>query len=345
MYKCSDLALLWQGRLVLAPHFLPFLRSAGSLLLRFVLSRFVLSPLALLEMTEFWFIISQLWVGTFFYVLFCICVYILLHRPRNLGNTVFLITAITLFTLSTIQAVINLVLGASDIDGIDIPYDRLVNANTMIYVVNNVVADGLVIYRCYSIWNRNIYVVILPIILLITSSILGWDILLPFDPFFAMSLATNVLVTALTAGRIWWICRKARSYLKTDVQKRAVASISILVESGVIYSASVLAYLILGAIPSASIVQEPIFEMLGQIVGIVPTLIIVRVGMGVSVQSVESTVEAASADARPRKRPILGIVLPDSKGIPYDLDKEVPSLPYDVEKGGPVYGVGRPWAF
>ncbi|KAJ7671201.1 hypothetical protein B0H17DRAFT_195513 [Mycena rosella] len=288
-------------------------------------------------MTDFWWIISNLWIGTFFYgiylVLFCICVYILLHRPRNLGNTVFLVTAITLFTLSTIQAVLNLVLGASDIDGIDIPYDRVNDANIEIYVVNNVVADGLVIYRCYAIWNRNIYVVILPILLLITSSVLGWDILLPFDPFFAMSLATNVLVTALTAGRIWWICRQARRYLKTAMQKRAVASISILVESGVIYSASVLAYLILGAIPSAqaSFWQQPIFEMLGQIVGIVPTLIIVRVGMGVSIQSVESTVEAAT-------------VMSD-KGMPYNLDKEMPSLPYDIEKGASSYGIGKPYAF
>ncbi|KAJ7466901.1 hypothetical protein FB451DRAFT_1259467 [Mycena latifolia] len=303
-------------------------------------------------MTEFWYTISQLWVGTLFYgiycVLFCICIYILLHRPRNRANTIFLVTAITLFTLATVQTVFNLVMGASEIDGIDVPYDQIDTANTMIYVVNNVVADGLVIYRCYSIWDRNVYVVILPMILLIITSVIGWDILLPLDPFFGLSLATNVLVTALTAGRIWWICRKARAYLKTDLQKRYVSSISILVESGVIYGASVLIYLILGA--SASIVQEPIFEMLAQIVGIVPTLIIVRVGLGISVESIESAVKAAAImseneDAYPRKRPILGIIRPD-KGMPYSLDtKELPSTPSDIEKGRSSYGAGTPQAF
>ncbi|KAJ6616334.1 hypothetical protein B0H10DRAFT_1399638 [Mycena sp. CBHHK59/15] len=319
--------------------------STGSLLLRLGFSL-----CGILEMTEFWYEISHMWVGTLFYgiylVLFCICIYILLHRPRNLGNTVLLVTAISLFTLSTIQAIFNLILGTADIDGIDIPYDQISMANDMIYVANNVLADGLVIYRCYIIWNHNLYVVILPIMLLIVTSIFGWDILLPLPPFFELSLATNVLVTGLTAGRIWWICRQARTYLKTDTQKRYVSSISIIVESGVIYSASVLTYLILGAIPSASVVQNPIVEMLAQVVGIVPTLIIVRVGLGVSVQSIESTVAAAKAmdnDACcPKKHHILGIVRPD-QGMSYE-DKE--SIPYDVEKGKPYsYDTGRPQRF
>ncbi|KAJ7836615.1 hypothetical protein B0H13DRAFT_1120689 [Mycena leptocephala] len=290
-------------------------------------------------MDDFWYAISQLWVGTFFYgiyfVLFCICIYILLHRPRNLGNTILLVTAIVLFTLASVQTVLNLVLGAADIDGINVPYDNLSLANGMIYVVNNVIADALVIYRCYSVWNRNIYVIILPVILLITTSVFGWDILLPLGPFFALSLATNILVTTLTAGRIWWICRQARAYLKTDVQRRYVSCISILVESGVIYSASVLTYLILGAIPSVSIVQEPVMQVLAQVVGIVPTLIIVRVGLGVSVQSVEASIKTGSTlsdDSLPCKHPVLGIIRP-APGSPYNLDKDIPSIPYDVEKG------------
>ncbi|KAJ6594685.1 hypothetical protein B0H19DRAFT_1096454 [Mycena capillaripes] len=290
-------------------------------------------------MDDFWYDISQLWVGTFFYgiymVLFCICIYILLHRPRDLGNVVLLVTAITLFTLATAQTVINLVLGAADIDDVDVPYDQLSLADMTIYVVNNVIADGLVIYRCYSVWNRNIYVIIVPIILLVVTSVFGWDILLPLDPFFALSLATNILVTTLTAGRIWWICRRARAYLKTDAQRRYVSSISILIESGVIYSVSVLTYLILGAIPSASIVQEPVMEMLAQVVGIVPTLIIVRVGLGVSVQSVEASVKTAktmNAEGSPHKRHILGITRHE-RGSSCSLDKTLPYTPDDLEKG------------
>ncbi|KAJ7605468.1 hypothetical protein DFH06DRAFT_1150563 [Mycena polygramma] len=83
------------------------------------------------------------------------------------------------------------------------------------------------------------------------------------------------------AGRIWWICRQCRKYSthRTDAQRRCMSTISILVESGVLYSATVLGYLIVGAFPSTNIVQEPIYEMLTQVMGIAPTLIIVRVGL------------------------------------------------------------------
>ncbi|KAJ6616631.1 hypothetical protein B0H10DRAFT_1378588 [Mycena sp. CBHHK59/15] len=288
-------------------------------------------------MTPFWYDMSQLWVGTFFYgiylVLFCICIYILWNRRNRAGNTVLLVTAISLFVLCTAQSIINLVLGAADIDNINIPYDHLVLANTLIYVTNNVIADALVIYRCYSIWNRNKYVVILPIILLIVTSVYAWDIRLPLSPFFALSLATNVLVTSLSAGRIWWISRRSRAYLNTEVRKRYITSISVLVESGMIYPLSVLAYLILGAIPDASIVQEPLFQMIAQIVGIVPTLIIVRVALGLSIQDGDATASAEEAKLsgsrnRPSK-PMHQVVGHDSSSYMLYNHKGLPSIPYD----------------
>jgi len=297
-------------------------------------------------MTYFWYLISHMWVGTFFYgiylVLFCICIYILLHRPRNTANTILLVTAIALFTLSSLQAIFNIILGTGDLgENLDIPFDNIDMTNDMIYVGNNVLADALVIYRCYIIWNHNKFIVVLPIIMLIVTAVFGWDILLPLPPFFVLTLATNVLVTFLTAGRIWWICRQARIHLKTAVQKQSVSSLAIVVESGVIYSAAVLTYLILGAIPSAEVVQNPIVEMLAQLVGIVPTLIIVRVGLGLSVQSIESTVAAAKASSdysstavSGRPRHILD-TLRSNQNVSCELDSvaELLSPVEDLEKG------------
>ncbi|KAJ7879056.1 hypothetical protein B0H14DRAFT_2710377 [Mycena olivaceomarginata] len=288
-------------------------------------------------MTELWYLIAHLWIGTFFYgiylVLFCICIYILLHRPRNLANIILLVTAISLFTLSTIQTIINIILGAGDVDNINIPYDQLVYADNMIYVANSAIADGLFIYRCYIIWNRNIYVVILPIIMLVITIVFGVDQALPLAPFFGITLVTTVLVAALTAGRIWWIGRQARVHLKPDVQRRYSNSISVIVESGVIYSVGLLAYLILGAIPFTLVAQDPTVEMLAQLVGIVPTLVIVRVGLGLSLQN-ESTVAGSAvlnSDVYSRSRP-----------------RFVGKAPYDIEKSitSPVsYGTGRPQGF
>jgi hypothetical protein len=56
-----------------------------------------------------------------------------------LGNTVLLVTAIVLFSISTTQTVINIVLGANDIDGVDVPYDALSLADMTLYVINKYV--------------------------------------------------------------------------------------------------------------------------------------------------------------------------------------------------------------
>jgi hypothetical protein len=82
-------------------------------------------------------------------VLFCIWIYILLKRPRNLGNTVLLVTAIALFSISTTQSVINIVLGANDIDGVDVPYDVLSLADMTLYVINEYVRF-VFLQRSYS---------------------------------------------------------------------------------------------------------------------------------------------------------------------------------------------------
>ncbi|KAJ7904187.1 hypothetical protein B0H13DRAFT_1881676 [Mycena leptocephala] len=277
------------------------------------------------------------------------------------GNTILLVTAIALFTLSSVLAVINLTLGAAEIDEIDsIPYDQLNQAAMIIYGVNNSIADGLVIYRCYVIWNNNWRVTILPIMMLIASTVFGLDFTLSPFPFFGLTLATNVVVTILTgkyrslqwgevnpkhrdcvAGRIWWICRHSRAYLKAAEQRRYVSSIAILVESGMVYSAGILAYLIVISIPSvANRLAGPILQMLSQVMGIAPTIIIVRVGLGASVENVErsvKTMETMSTICPPQH---VGIWIGQRHG---NLDET--STLADVEKGQLNHSSRKLWSF
>ncbi|KAJ7792466.1 hypothetical protein B0H14DRAFT_2930854 [Mycena olivaceomarginata] len=240
--------------------------------------------------STFWYDISQLWVGTFFYgiylVLFCICMYILLHRPSSRGNTVLLVTAIALFTFSTILIVLILVLVTAEIEELaSIPSDSIQNAAYIIYAINNSIADGLLIYRCYVVWNQDWRVIILPVILLITSTACGLDIFLDPIPQFAVILATNFLATGLTAGRIWWISHHSRAYLEAAAQQRYASAIALVVESGMLYSATILAFLIVISFPSlSSTLEEPLLQIVTQVMGIAPTLIIVRVGLGVTVE-------------------------------------------------------------
>ncbi|KAJ6474149.1 hypothetical protein C8R45DRAFT_384209 [Mycena sanguinolenta] len=274
------------------------------------------------------------------------CIYILLHRPRNVANTILIITAVTLFTLSTMETIFNIILGAGDVDGVlsDDMYGQILFAYNMTFVTNNAVADTLFIYRCFVIWNRNIYVVILPIITLVVTI----DQSLPLTPFYIITLGNNVLVTGLTAGRIWWIGRQARVHLNPAMQKRYGSSIAIIVESGVIYSAAILTFLILGVIPFTYPAADPTVDMLAQIVGIVPTLIIVRVGLEVSVQSTQSNSAVAVLDSVfSRSRPhILGIIR-SNQNETYDVEKNMgppdPSRPNLSEAVTPHLDKKRTW--
>jgi hypothetical protein len=73
-------------------------------------------------------------------VLFCICTYILLHRPSSRGNTVLLVTTTVLFTFSTILMVLTLVLVTADIEKLaSIPYDNIQNAAYVVYAINKYV--------------------------------------------------------------------------------------------------------------------------------------------------------------------------------------------------------------
>ncbi|KAJ6555334.1 hypothetical protein DFH09DRAFT_1165211 [Mycena vulgaris] len=249
--------------------------------------------------SAFWYHISQLWVGTFFHgiylVLFCICMYILLHRPSSRGNTVLLVTAIALFTFSTILIVLILVLVTAEIEELaSIPSDSIQNAAYVIYAINNSIADGLLIYRCSVVWNHDWRVIVLPVMLLIASTACGLDVFLDATPQFAVILATNFLATGLTAGRIWWISHRSRAYLEAAAQKRYASAIALVVESGMLYSATILAFLIVISFPSlSSTLEEP---------GIAPTLMIVRVGLGITVEDSLSTFRTTTTTSIPLRR-------------------------------------------
>ncbi|KAJ6514104.1 hypothetical protein DFH09DRAFT_1432977 [Mycena vulgaris] len=171
-------------------------------------------------------------------------------------------------------------------------------ATNVIYVTNNVIADSIFIFRCHAIWNFDDRIVFLPILLTFGVGGLGY-----FDsgrsivvsrPLFNLSIATSVFTTfmliSLSAGRIWWLARKARDVLGQKITTRyntACAMMSLLthvgsLESGVLYCIGGIVYIILS-------------------MGIAPTIIAVRVGLGKSIESVDSFIVTEQQRVAPRK--------------------------------------------
>ncbi|KAJ7827413.1 hypothetical protein B0H13DRAFT_2680435, partial [Mycena leptocephala] len=159
-------------------------------------------------------------------------------------------------------------------------------------VANNIVTDGLFIHRCYVIWGRNIKVIIIPALSLVASTVMGSvgapqsDEIgrgdkLDYRLAFGMMVLTNVMLMALTAGRIWWIRRDVVAVLEPSVTRTYDTVIAMILESGAIYCISIIVYLIavvrlnkLDSSPAISVFRATI----PQIMNIAPILIIVRVG-------------------------------------------------------------------
>ncbi|KAJ7238526.1 hypothetical protein B0H12DRAFT_1137464 [Mycena haematopus] len=228
--------------------------------------------------SSLWVGVSTLWVSTFLYgiylVLFCRCMYIFYKGKRQIT---LLLTAIIMFTLSTTIIIILLLQGASAYGTLGLDIAQLQTAGAVVYVTNNIIADALLIYRCYVIWNT-VWVTVVPVILLVTTMVLGYSIQLRL--FFILSLTMNLFVPTLVAGRLWWIIRRIRGPGGAATRRKGRNAMVIILESGLIYSVVVSIHMIY--FHSSNPTDEVIFGALGQIVGIVPTLIIVRVGLGVS---------------------------------------------------------------
>ncbi|EPQ53223.1 hypothetical protein GLOTRDRAFT_16861, partial [Gloeophyllum trabeum ATCC 11539] len=99
---------------------------------------------------------------------------------------------------------------------------------------------------------------------------------------FALSLVLNFVVTSLIAGRIYHLARKHKDIVPMRHTRQYMNIIIILIESGAVFCFAQVVFVTLWAIRSNAhwIGANPA----SQIYCIVPTLIIVRVGLGVSTE-------------------------------------------------------------
>ncbi|KAL0060698.1 hypothetical protein AAF712_012521 [Marasmius tenuissimus] len=274
-------------------------------------------------------------------IVFGLAIYVLTHRRNSLAPRLYLWFTVVLFTLNTIFVTFNAVglihqtiimyeavktrewepllnyLADNDTIGI------MCVALDVAIVGMNVIADWMLIHRCYVIWeSRKMIAYPLAIISVIINGLMvgsyvvlrlnSAGVKLPEGAFmkanninngaFIAAAGFNFLLTLITAGRIWYITREARKVLGSPIRSRYKTIVSIIMESGSLYTVTLLATIILyftvdpkntGGIPVDLAVLST------QLSGLAPTIIIVRVAYSQSVDSVQqvvSTLNFASRD-------------------------------------------------
>ncbi|KAA1475771.1 hypothetical protein DENSPDRAFT_445581 [Dentipellis sp. KUC8613] len=185
--------------------------------------------------------------------------------------------------------------------------------SAVMLLINQVIADSVLIFRCYILWDARKWVIVPPLAILLGNiacmlgslyyEIQSFNFLRRSDPLIfashrsptiirlenlvenldtahvVLSLATNIIASAIIVTPIW---RKART---SDgiAYKKFFSAASICLETGSLLSLALIALLIMAlTVPRFVIVPTVLAQ---QFVGIAPTLIIVRVGLGRSVDS------------------------------------------------------------
>ncbi|KAJ7064275.1 hypothetical protein C8F01DRAFT_1130807 [Mycena amicta] len=236
-------------------------------------------------------------------VLFARATQILLRRIRLLERQAPLFIAIILlFLLSTGQIFILTVKAAVVTGGLaPMPLDAVNTASLLAYVSSwhgipssstapsakrvffaSVCSDALLIYRCLLVWDNNYYVIAPPIVLLICSTVFGY--LQDLRTFQILSLTTAISVILLTVSRVACAAYKRRDLLSSTLRRKYIGAGATILESGAIYAIFVSIHF--GFFTAQSPISPIIFAAVAQIVGIAPTVILVRAGLPTESSSV-----------------------------------------------------------
>ncbi|KAJ7307033.1 hypothetical protein DFH08DRAFT_901063 [Mycena albidolilacea] len=184
----------------------------------------------------------------------------------------------------------------------DDTFNKFVGVQEMLFVFNAIVADAVVIWRTWAVYQGWIPAIVAPCVLLlaafvfalidVTFSLYQGSTPLPGAAtiyvksqilVWGFSLGTNILCTLLIGFKAWQH-RKIMKELSLGVKYHGISTenvLSLLVESGFIYSflwgTQIMGYLIFGPNSPWNFISEVVVRIGRQITGMYPTLIIVIV--------------------------------------------------------------------
>lgn len=242
------------------------------------------------------------------------------RRSRNLSSPVVFANCL-LFLCCTAHFALEFnhfytTLGSTGVVGYSNETPGLFGADFLISFTD-LVGDLVLIYRCWMLWGKNYYVIILPLlcsfggfacIVEVIHLLLVMNPTSPAPPAsivplglagYILPLATNVMVTSLIVYRIWLSSRIVKESPVDIAQGASHRAMMFIIESGALYLVTQIVFVVLFAMQHPA---EGIMAVIAaQVYGIAPTLIIIRVGLGISSEHTTNTVTSTRIEwiARP----------------------------------------------
>ncbi|GJE85482.1 hypothetical protein PsYK624_015610 [Phanerochaete sordida] len=230
----------------------------------------------------------------------------------------------------------------ADFGGID---NHILIAGCVVSIAD-FIGNLILVYRCWIIWDRNPWVVVIPfltstaaLICSSTATYLVWGLtghlswsdnasmapaaLLPLGKaIFILPLCTNMLVTGKILLRLWWVSRAVGT---ASAARRAM---HVVIESGLLYFLVQLIFVIVYCMKNEAAMF--MIAVVVQTYGIASTLIIIHIGFGLSSEqdkgvTVTSPMSFSSGSDARRRGPILPVT-----GSIIELDGQCSFNVYDT---------------
>ncbi|TDL17411.1 hypothetical protein BD410DRAFT_807367 [Rickenella mellea] len=244
-------------------------------------------------------------------------------RRHSRPNIPSIVSAVVMFILATAQISVdttNIFLSFITLDrthSVEFLLDGtkpILAARAGIYFTMMLVGDVILIYRTFVIWERNFWVILIPVCCTIGAGVAEYHTIWVFrhnsDPniheetkwgyaIFASSLAANFIATSLLAYRIWSHEARINSVLPKGLGMARLDNMTIvriILESGMINVAYLIAYLVILRTGGQGL--EILAYMTTPIIGITFATVILRMAMAAQREEITVSTTIHSPNSR-----------------------------------------------
>ncbi|KAG1850797.1 hypothetical protein DFJ58DRAFT_746360 [Suillus subalutaceus] len=183
----------------------------------------------------------------------------------------------------------------------------------IIYTMQTMVGDGMVIYRCYVVW-QSVWIIIIPSLLWFGITVCGCIAVYSVSQatseagnifakatgqwitaFYAMTLASNLWASGFLAYRIWRMERNV-SAIRATKRGSMMPIVRVLADAAILYSVTLLSTLVCFVVENNG--QYVMLDMIMPIISIAFYMVIIRMAIKTRDHSYLSTVGMGSETAR-----------------------------------------------
>lgn len=252
-----------------------------------------------------WF--ESFWWGVFT-VTFGVTMFKIMRRGWSKANKITTVSICILYTMATSQMAITLkmlieafITYRETLGPVAYYEDRhriLYRAGDELYISTIIVADAIVVWRLYVVYGKSLLAVAFPIIMIIGTAVAGYGAIQQFDipdvkyevafawgtAMYTTTFTTNIIVTLATALRIWYVSRRNDKAIGA-LRPRYHRVLLLIIESGAVLAVAKLIEFILYRLTfNAGLGGDHalwvMMESMPQIMGLLPTLIVLAVNSG-----------------------------------------------------------------